>query len=197
MPMRSMSLTSSATDFTRNFRMALARCTFTVTSLTPRSAAICLFRPPEATRITTSRSRWLSDLKFSRNVECEFLLRAPRTVLFQGGGNGVEEILVTKGLGEEVDGAGFHGAHRHGNISMAGEENDRYGNFGLRQLFLTFETTHSRETHIEDEAARRAVVFAFEEAFSRTEKLDLEPDQLEKLLQRGAQRGIVVDHENR
>ena len=110
------------------------------------------------------------------------LLGAPRTVLFQGGGNRVEEVLVTKGLGEEVDGAGFHGAHRHGNISVTGEENDRYANLGVGQLFLAFETTHSGQTDIEHEAACRVRVLAFEEAFSRAEKLNLQPDRLEKLL---------------
>ena len=52
------------------FRMALARCTFTVTSLNPSSAAICLFRFPAATLAITSRSRPLRDSRCSRIVEC-------------------------------------------------------------------------------------------------------------------------------
>jgi hypothetical protein len=62
-------LTKSATDLARNFRIAVARCTFTVTSLTPKSAAICLFKAPAATRATISRSRALSELKLSRKAE--------------------------------------------------------------------------------------------------------------------------------
>ena len=38
------------------FRMPLARCTFTMTSLTPRSPAICLFKRPAATWESTSFS---------------------------------------------------------------------------------------------------------------------------------------------
>ena len=55
-------------------------------------------------------------------------------------------------------------------------------NLGVRQLFLAFEAAHSGQPHIEHEAACRVGVFAFEEAFSRAEKLDLQPDRLEKLL---------------
>ena len=43
------------------FRIAFARCTFTVTSLNPSSAAICLFSFPAATLAITSRSRRLKD----------------------------------------------------------------------------------------------------------------------------------------
>ena len=53
--------------------------------------------------------------------------------------------------------------------------------FGLRQFFLKFEAAHSRQPHIEHEAAWR-VCGASRKAFSRAEKLDLEPDRLEKLL---------------
>ena len=131
-PKRSAILTSSATDFTQSFRIAWERCTFTVTSLTPRSAAICLFRPPAATRATTSRSRWLRSLNLSRKVECDVFLCAPSAILFEGYGDGVEKILVPERLGKEVYGAGLDGADRHGNIAIAGEKNDRHVNFGFR-----------------------------------------------------------------
>jgi hypothetical protein len=89
----SIILTSSATDLARNFRIALARCTFTVTSLTPKSAAICLFSAPAATWAMTSRSRPLSESKLSRKVAffsslCAFPPRPPS--LIWGAGNGVD-----------------------------------------------------------------------------------------------------------
>jgi hypothetical protein len=60
--------------------------------------------------------------------------------LFQGRGNSVEEVLVAEGLGQKVDGTGYHGAHRHWNISVAGEEDDRRVTFHLCQRFLDFLT---------------------------------------------------------
>ena len=50
-----------ASDVACNFRIALARCTFTVTSLKLSSAAICLLSFPPATSVMTCRSRTLSD----------------------------------------------------------------------------------------------------------------------------------------
>jgi hypothetical protein len=72
-------LTSSAADLARNFRIALARYTFTVTSLIRKSAAICLLSAPVATRETISRSRLLSEAKRSLKVEFEssFARRTP------------------------------------------------------------------------------------------------------------------------
>src|SRR5256884_8547956 len=59
-PTWSASRTSSATDPARIFSMTRARCTLTVFSQTRRSAAICLFSIPVATRANTSVSRGVS-----------------------------------------------------------------------------------------------------------------------------------------
>ena len=59
-------LTRSATDLTRNFRVAVNL--YRIRS-TPKSAAICLFKAPSATRPTISRSRALSELRLSRKAE--------------------------------------------------------------------------------------------------------------------------------
>jgi hypothetical protein len=68
---RSTILTSSANDFARILCMALARCSFTVTSLNPKLAAICLFSSPATIRVTTSLSRALNESRCSRNVEID------------------------------------------------------------------------------------------------------------------------------
>src|SRR6267154_2517372 len=50
-------LTSSANDLALSFRIIWPRWTFTVASLSPISAAICLLSLPAATSLITSRSR--------------------------------------------------------------------------------------------------------------------------------------------
>ena len=52
--------TRSASDRAPIFRITWARCTFTVISATPRSAAICLLRRPLVTKARISRSRAVS-----------------------------------------------------------------------------------------------------------------------------------------
>src|SRR3974390_426008 len=56
---------SSGSDRAFIFRIKWLRCTFTVDSVMPISAAICLFRRPAVTWIMTSRSRVLSESKGS------------------------------------------------------------------------------------------------------------------------------------
>src|SRR5438552_1115195 len=59
-PRPSASRTSSATEPARILSMTRARCTLTVFSTTPSSAAICLFSMPVTTRANTCRSRGVS-----------------------------------------------------------------------------------------------------------------------------------------
>ena len=40
----------------------------------------------------------------------------------------IEQVLVAEGLGQELDRAGFHGPHRHGNVPMGGNKNYRNPN---------------------------------------------------------------------
>ena len=63
------------------FRMALARCTFTVTSLNPSSAAICLFRFPAAT---------LAILKVFPYCRVPLLHFSAGTIPFQGRENRIQ-----------------------------------------------------------------------------------------------------------
>jgi hypothetical protein len=56
-PSLSATRTSSATDLAPILRITCPRWTFTVTSPTLRSAAICLFIRPVTTSAKTSRSR--------------------------------------------------------------------------------------------------------------------------------------------
>ena len=39
--------------------------------------------------------------------------------------DGAEQVLVAERFRQEVDGPGFHGAHRHGDVAVAGDENNR------------------------------------------------------------------------
>ena len=60
MPSLSEARTSSATERTLIFSMMRPRCTLTVFSVVPISAAITLLRLPAITWVSTSRSRGVS-----------------------------------------------------------------------------------------------------------------------------------------
>src|SRR5215218_7643014 len=79
------------------------------------------------------------------------------------GRDGIQKILIAKRLGEEIDGTGLHGPHRHGNIAMSGNEHDGDSKVSLRQLGLEVETAHSRQPDVEYEATWNIGAFALHE----------------------------------
>jgi hypothetical protein len=60
----------------------------------------------------------------------------PHTVTLQCLLDGIEEILVAEGLGQELHRPGFHGPHGHGDVPIAREEDDRQGDLGRGQCAL-------------------------------------------------------------
>src|SRR5216683_4532020 len=73
------------------------------------------------------------------------LLLARHTVAVQSLVDRIQQVLVPKGLGQELHRTGLHGLHRHRNISVTGDEDD--GNLDARvsQLALKFKTIDSRK----------------------------------------------------
>ena len=168
---RAIIFTRSANVLARIFRMARARWTFTVTSLNPSLAAICLFMSPAATLTITSRSRGLGESKCFRNVEFNRRFAAG-PILFQGPENRVEQVLATERLGQKVDCSCFHRAHGHLGVAMAGDENDRRVNASSRKFFLNFEATRFGQPHIEHQATRVIRNAIFQESTPRCVEFD-------------------------
>src|SRR5437764_8238367 len=101
--------TRSARDRACIFLMRLPRWIFTVISLRPSSAAICLFMSPAVTSLITSRSRGLSDSWRLFQSRFRLLLLAPEPVAVDRCSDRVQHVLITKRLGQEIDGARLHG----------------------------------------------------------------------------------------
>src|SRR5262249_23145542 len=92
--------------------------------------------------VPPSQPRQIRPLTSSRAVTINRLL------------NSVEELLVTKRFREEVYRAGLQGLHRHWNVTMRGDEHDLDRWIRMGKLTLKIETAHSRESHVQDKAAR-------------------------------------------
>ena len=81
-----------------------------------------------------------------------------------------EQRIGVHGLRQELHGATFHGAHGHGHVAMAGDEDDRHlGATGDERLQV--EATEVRQADIEHQAARRACTWPREEVLRRPEGL--------------------------
>ena len=74
---RSAILTNSARELASILRIAFPRWIFTVISLIPTSAAICLFNSPVTTRCITSRSRGVKESNRPRRLANSVLSLSP------------------------------------------------------------------------------------------------------------------------
>ena len=81
------------------------------------------------------------------------LVLSPLAVALERGGDRVQHVLIAKRLGEKIDGAGFHGLHRHGNVAVPGHEYNRNVDVRLAELGLEIEPAEPRQPDIQDEAA--------------------------------------------
>src|ERR1700726_3115958 len=81
------------------------------------------------------------------------LLLPRHTVAIQGLLNCNQQGLVLERLGQKLHGTGFHGLHRHRNISMPGDEDDGDPDARVSQLALQVETVDARKAHVQDKAA--------------------------------------------
>ena len=95
------------------------------------------------------------------------LMFTPLLLTLDRGYDGIEKILVAKQLGKEVNGACFHGPHRHGNVAMPRDEQDGNPDFPLCRFRLEIETVQSWKANIEYQAVRYVRVLAVQELLCR------------------------------
>src|SRR6266404_5584624 len=79
-------------------------------------------------------------------------LHARGAVAFRRLLNRVEQVLVSKRLGEKFYCSGFHGPHRHRDITMSRNENDGNMNTSLSQFSLEIQAAEPRKAHVEPQA---------------------------------------------
>jgi hypothetical protein len=76
--------------------------------------------------------------------------------------NGVEKFLFAYWLREKLDRATFHGLHRHRNVAVPSDKDDRELSARRRELTLEFKTALSRQSHVKYQAARPRRGLGFE-----------------------------------
>jgi len=119
-----------------------------------------------------------------------------RTVAINRLLNGVEKLLVTKGFREKVHRPRLQGLHRHGDITMSGDEHDLDRWIRRGKLALKVEAAQSRESHVEDEAARCVGALGSQEFLGRPERLRSEAYRTEKPRKGFTHRRVIVDDED-
>src|SRR4029077_13933648 len=77
----------------------------------------------------------------------------------------IQQGLVQKRLGQELHGTGFHGLHRHRNISVPGDEDDGNLDTRITQLALKFQAIDARKAHVQNKATWPIRSLAAQEIF--------------------------------
>src|SRR5215813_582885 len=110
--------------------------------------------------------------------------------------HGVEERLIVERFGKEVHGPRLHRAHGHGNVAMAGDEDDGDVIAGSLEDLLQLEAALTRHSDIEHEAAGAVIVAPVEELAHRGERLHAIAGRPEEPLDAAPNRRIVVDDDH-
>jgi hypothetical protein len=148
MPNFSAIRTNSANDPARIFRVTPLRWILTLNSVVPNLAAICFIKD------TSHNKRQYFALALRQQVvPCTLFgnlsLALPIcAVALDGLVNRIEQRLVAKRFSEKLNRTGLHRLHRHRDVAMASDKDDRNRKTGCSQLALEIESARSGQTHV-------------------------------------------------
>ena len=91
--------------------------------------------------------------------------------------NGVEKGLITKRLGKKLDGTAFHRLHRHGDVAVSGDEDDRNLPFRRRELALKIKAALTGQSDVENQAGGAIRRIGFEKVGNRRKELSVDTDR--------------------
>src|SRR6202171_2544806 len=84
--------------------------------------------------------------------------------------NRFKQILLPERLCQEFDRATLHRLHRHWNVAMSGDEDDRQPSFGACQFALQFESALAGKPHVKHQASRSFTPIHIEKFAHRNER---------------------------
>src|SRR5271157_876505 len=122
-----------------------------------------------------------------------FFVLQPSAVARKAELDGVQQILVAEGLGQELDRATLHRLDGHRDVAVPGDEDDRELDVRGGEFSLKVEAASPRQPDIEHQAGGSVRPSGLEEFIYRSEQLRLQPDGSEQAADRLPDCGIVVD----
>jgi len=108
-----------------------------------------------------------------------------------------EEALRIERLLLEVEGAELHGAHRHLDGGVAGEDDDGEAHGRPSEALEAGKPVHAGEEHVEEEEVGRALGDRLESFLGRGQTLYVKTFILQETGERAADVRLVVDDEDR
>jgi hypothetical protein len=108
----------------------------------------------------------------------------------------IQQVLITKRLGEKLDRSRLQGFHAHGDVALLGNQDNRDTNSRLDQLLLEIKPTYSTRSDVEDEATGYIRTFGLQKFLGGAEMRYLQSCRLDETLDGATHRWIVIHHEN-
>ena len=111
--------------------------------------------------------------------------------------NGVQQLIRSHRLHQEVLGARLDGLHRGGNVGVTGKEDDRQGRPEFAKTHLQLGAAQVRDANVKKDAAGLAFIGqAVEQLLGRQIDRDIVTGPLQTALDRGPERWVVVNDMN-
>ena len=176
-----------------NFSMTRARCTSTVRGLMPSSRAMTLLELPRASRSKTSCSRAVkrsSRRPMSRRRASRLSDLFPQCESLR---DAVENGAVRERLFDEVDGTGLDRFDRHGDVAVAGDDDDRELRRGIGQSPLQLQPIHLRHAHVDQGASGQRPGQSIQKGPARFVGVDVVAGGFQQRTQGIADRIVIVD----
>jgi len=109
--------------------------------------------------------------------------------------DGGEQNIVAERLGQELDGSRLHRLHRHRDIAVTSDENDRQVS-PVAESMLQIEPAEAGQRYIEHQAARTRITTVGQEVQRRGKGLRPPPGVLDQRLEGFPHGDVIVDDEN-
>ena len=110
--------------------------------------------------------------------------------------NGVEKVLIAERLGKKLDGAAFHRLHRHGDIAVSGDEDDRKLPLRRREFALKIKTALTGQSHVENQAGGAIRRIGFEKVGNGRKELSVDTDRPQQASNGRTKVGIIVHNQD-
>src|SRR5262245_33767618 len=114
----------------------------------------------------------------------------------ESGFDGLNEVLITEWLGQELYGTSLHRLHGHRDVGVRRDEDNRHLPVCRSKVALKLEAASPRHSHVEYQASRAVRRIALQEIGNRREFPGVQADRPQQSPDRVAKFGIVIDDQH-
>src|SRR5262249_49742060 len=121
---------------------------------------------------------------------------APRPIACQAKLNRIQQILIAKWLGQELNRSALHCLHGHRHVTVSRDENDREFDVRCCEVALVIQTAAHGQSYVQDQAGRAGRRLGLEKIRQRVHCPRLKTHATQEGLQRFADICVIIDDQD-